>query len=327
MSYCSSNVCEWFPFTQLPLDHCPHLRAHPDQEWWRSSDAKVCRYLILQDLIWVHLPSQVPGHPDGFVDAGLLGLPRVRVNVRGESPPCPLPHPQVCLAAASFFHPLLSLATIAGYWLWFLYLKYLKMESEASKEVNFKMLRMRSKLSLVQSCNSVYTKWHLQSCNVWIDFTPRFFLLFYQNVYSFQNTCIFSKEAWVSGWLGSILLSSSLFSFSTGPRLSYPGIEPIKITKSSETMNLTHHFILCLALTRFKGEKVCYCLRKFFTGAWTGRRNMFTLLPIQRARGEKRGALCSSNLPMNLSWKGEGRVPLKSGFLITDLEHRPETCF
>ena len=29
-----------------------------------------------------------------------------------------------------------SLATIAGYWLWFLYLKYLKMESEASKEVN-----------------------------------------------------------------------------------------------------------------------------------------------------------------------------------------------
>ena len=57
-----------------------------------------------------------------------------------------------------FFYPLLSLATIAGYWLWFLYLKYLKMESEASKEVNFKMLRMRSKLSLVQSCNSVYTK-------------------------------------------------------------------------------------------------------------------------------------------------------------------------
>jgi len=29
---------------------------------------------------------------------------------------------------------ILSLATIAGYWLWFLYLKYLKMESEASKE-------------------------------------------------------------------------------------------------------------------------------------------------------------------------------------------------
>ena len=124
--------------TQLPLDHCPHLRAHPDQEWWRSSDAKVCRYLILQDLIWVHLPSQVPGHPDGFVDAGLLGLPGVWVNVRGESPPCPLPHPQVCLAAALFFYPLLSLATIAGYWLWFLYLKYLKMESEASKEVKRK---------------------------------------------------------------------------------------------------------------------------------------------------------------------------------------------
>ena len=34
--------------------------------------------------------------------------------------------------------PSLSLATIAGYWLWFLYLKYLKMESEASKEVSFK---------------------------------------------------------------------------------------------------------------------------------------------------------------------------------------------
>ena len=37
-----------------------------------------------------------------------------------------------------FFYPLLSLATIAGYWLWFLYLKYLKMESEASKEVKRK---------------------------------------------------------------------------------------------------------------------------------------------------------------------------------------------
>ena len=37
------------------------------------------------------------------------------------------------------FDPLLSLATIAGYWLWFLYLKYLKMESEASKEVSFKI--------------------------------------------------------------------------------------------------------------------------------------------------------------------------------------------
>ena len=35
--------------------------------------------------------------------------------------------------------PLLSLATIAGYWLWFLYLKYLKMESEASKEVSSKI--------------------------------------------------------------------------------------------------------------------------------------------------------------------------------------------
>ena len=38
------------------------------------------------------------------------------------------------------FHTFLtpSLATIAGYWLWFLYLKYLKMESEASKEVKRK---------------------------------------------------------------------------------------------------------------------------------------------------------------------------------------------
>ena len=35
-----------------------------------------------------------------------------------------------------------SLATIAGYWLWFLYLKYLKMESEASKEVSFEMLML-----------------------------------------------------------------------------------------------------------------------------------------------------------------------------------------
>ena len=33
------------------------------------------------------------------------------------------------------------MATIAGYWLWFLYLKYLKMESEASKEVTFKYLK------------------------------------------------------------------------------------------------------------------------------------------------------------------------------------------
>ena len=30
---------------------------------------------------------------------------------------------------------ILSLATMAVYWLWFLYLKYAKMESEASKEV------------------------------------------------------------------------------------------------------------------------------------------------------------------------------------------------
>ena len=36
----------------------------------------------------------------------------------------------------------LSLATIAGYWLWFLYLKYLKMESEASKEVKRRMILM-----------------------------------------------------------------------------------------------------------------------------------------------------------------------------------------
>jgi hypothetical protein len=30
---------------------------------------------------------------------------------------------------------ILSLATLASYWLWFLYLKYLKVETEASKEV------------------------------------------------------------------------------------------------------------------------------------------------------------------------------------------------
>ena len=30
---------------------------------------------------------------------------------------------------------ILSLATMAVYWLWFLYLKYAKMESEAAKEV------------------------------------------------------------------------------------------------------------------------------------------------------------------------------------------------
>ena len=93
----------------------------------------------------LHLPSQVPGHPDGLVNAGLLGLPGVRVNVGGEGPPCPFPHPQVSLVAPFFFFrnmippSPLSLATIAGYWLWFLYLKYLKMESEASKEVCFKM--------------------------------------------------------------------------------------------------------------------------------------------------------------------------------------------
>ena len=85
-----------------------------------------------------HLPPQVPGHPDGLVNTGLLGLPGVRVNVRGEGPSSPLPHPQVSLVSLFSlrkFDPLPSLATIAGYWLWFLYLKYLKMESEASKEV------------------------------------------------------------------------------------------------------------------------------------------------------------------------------------------------
>ena len=50
-----------------------------------------------------------------------------------------------------FFYSLLhynllppSLATIAGYWLWFLYLKYLKMESEASKEVERFLLSSES---------------------------------------------------------------------------------------------------------------------------------------------------------------------------------------
>ena len=67
-----------------------------------------------------------------------------------------------------------SLATIAGYWLWFLYLKYLKMESEASKEVtSFKMLMRRMK-ALVESCNSVKSKWHFESRNIGIDFTLRF---------------------------------------------------------------------------------------------------------------------------------------------------------
>ena len=92
----------------------------------------------LQDLAIVI--SQVPGHPDGLIDADLLGLPGVRVNVGGESPSRPLPHPQVSFVAQLSEIYLLSspsLATIAGYWLWFLYLKYLKMESEASKEVVF----------------------------------------------------------------------------------------------------------------------------------------------------------------------------------------------
>ena len=48
------------------------------------------------------MPSQVPGHPDGLVNAGLLGLPGVRLNVGGEGPPCPLPHPQVSLVAPFF---------------------------------------------------------------------------------------------------------------------------------------------------------------------------------------------------------------------------------
>ena len=47
----------------------------------------------------LHLPSQVPGHPDGLVNAGLLGLPGVRLNVGGEGPPRPLPDPQVSLVA------------------------------------------------------------------------------------------------------------------------------------------------------------------------------------------------------------------------------------
>ena len=52
----------------------------------------------------LHLPSQVPGHPDGLVNAGLFGLPRVRVNVRGESPTRPFLNPQV--------HKLLTAANI-----------------------------------------------------------------------------------------------------------------------------------------------------------------------------------------------------------------------
>ena len=39
------------------------------------------------------------------------------------------------LLTTTYLNTLCSLATIAGYWLWFLYLKYLKMENEASKEV------------------------------------------------------------------------------------------------------------------------------------------------------------------------------------------------
>ena len=117
-----------------------------------DGDLRMQRFAKIS-LFWLHFPSQVPRHPDGLVNAGLPGLPGVRVNVGGESPSCPLPHPQVSLLSQFFplrnLPPPPSLATIAGYWLWFLYLKYLKMESEASKEVTFKMLKV------VESCNSV----------------------------------------------------------------------------------------------------------------------------------------------------------------------------
>ena len=79
------------------MDHCPHLRAHPDQERWRSADAKVAH--ISCSNLSDHFPYQVPGHPYGLVNAGLLGLPGVRVNVRGESPSSTLPHPQVSLVS------------------------------------------------------------------------------------------------------------------------------------------------------------------------------------------------------------------------------------
>ena len=40
-----------FHVVQLPVDHCPHLRAHSDQGWWRSANAKVCYDFATQDLI------------------------------------------------------------------------------------------------------------------------------------------------------------------------------------------------------------------------------------------------------------------------------------
>ena len=52
------------------------------------------------DFLSIHLDLltflfKISGHPDGLVNAGLLGLPRVRVNVRGESPTRPFLNPQV----------------------------------------------------------------------------------------------------------------------------------------------------------------------------------------------------------------------------------------
>ena len=52
------------------------------------------------DFLSIHLDFltfffKISGHPDGLVNAGLLGLPRVRVNVRGESLTRPFLNPQV----------------------------------------------------------------------------------------------------------------------------------------------------------------------------------------------------------------------------------------
>ena len=108
----------------------------------------------------------------------------------------------------------LSLATIAGYWLWFLYLKYLKMESEASKEVCFKMQISYPLLNHATVWKPM-TLWITQHLN-W--FYSEIWSMVYDNIWLHLITivCIFSKEEWVSGWPGSTLLSSFLFSSSTG---------------------------------------------------------------------------------------------------------------
>ena len=89
------------------------------------------------------------------------------------------------------FDSLLSLATIAGYWLWFLYLKYLKMESEASKEVSLKIKNAESYplFNHATVCKPSDTLSHAMSELILLSDVISF-----SKIYCFQNTQILSHD-------------------------------------------------------------------------------------------------------------------------------------